>query len=119
MGLKKFVGVRKSYETTETGSIWKEKVNYKGIFFPKQFFRDMEIRKSQRRFKCILCKESKSKGIRYIGTHYDRICQDCFLEWIKNSKKTFKQLFIKIREIERIWNKNKSKWEKEVLVDNL
>ena len=101
---------------------WEEgkfKTIYKGLIPPEEFWKNMKVKKAQGEFECIICSEHRVKGTRYIGTHYQRICFFCFLEWLKNSKSTCDTLKERFNEIEKELNENKEKWEKEYLVESL
>lgn len=106
-------------ETSDYGWRTERTSIFKGLIPCNQFWKDLKLKKSQKGFKCICCDKQLPKGTRCIGNTWERVCFNCFKEWINNSNKTFSEIQDYFNDILTELNTNKDKWERELIINNL
>ena len=102
------------FRSYHDGKNW---VRVNDIKISNVFMKGLRIVKSRAKFYCSGCGKDFSKGNRYIGYHYEKVCQGCIVEWVDNASKSFKDILKTISGFKKEVTKNKDKWNREVLLE--
>ena len=93
--------------------------NDNGLKLKMSFYTQLKIRKSNTKFDCHICRKSRGKGFRYIGTQWDKICFHCLDGWLKNSEKTIKEMQVRINIMKSSLKKDKKQWDRDAMIGAL
>ena len=92
---------------------------WNGLVASKTFLSNLVFKRANKSFECIICKKEKPKGTRYLGDGWKRVCCDCSLEWIENSKKELQKMDNLLNKAKDSFKLNEIKWRKEMLIGAL
>ena len=109
-----------NFQWEEDGALkWKRIIRYNGLTYKKSMIKAVNIKRTNNLFDCLTCGKKRGKGTRYVGNNYERICHYCLDDWCKNSIMSLKEIIQSIKETNKEFKKNESKWNKDALVGAL
>ena len=98
---------------------WKRTTVFSGLSPKNSFWKQMKLKKASVGFTCGCCRKKRGKGMRYIGSNWEKVCHFCLKEWIVNSKETLKQMGEFMDKQGKELEVNEDKWYKEAMVGQL
>ena len=107
------------YDYSKNYYTHKRIVEWNGLVACKTFLNNLTFTKANKTFKCVVCGKDKSKNTRYVGGYYEKVCINCFPEWVDNSIKALQEMIWLLEKQKEDLKLNEKKWNKEMIIGSL